>query len=83
MKNSLSMAGETEAQRDQMIYQIHGILEVGFKPQSPPLRHRVVLSENACWGTGYGVGEVYGIPTTQTVRGALDRARGRVYQLHP
>lgn len=33
MKNSLSIAEETEAQRDQVIYQIHGTLEAGFKPQ--------------------------------------------------
>lgn len=33
MKYFLSLAVETEAQRDQVIYQIQATLEVGFKPQ--------------------------------------------------
>lgn len=61
------MAEETEAQRNQVIYQSHVILEVGFNPQSDkkPPPHLpgpgVGPSRNACWRRGCGGGDAYGM----------------------
>lgn len=80
MKYSLSLAEETEAQRDQVIYQIHATLEAEFKPQrlmeSPLVGHGVTPLRMSTGGGGV-VWEMYTeCPTTQTVKGVLDRVRG-------
>lgn len=81
MKYSLSLAEETEAERDQVIYQIHATLEVEFKPQrlmeSPLVGHGVAPLRMSTGGGGRVVWQMYTeCPTTQTVKGVLDRVRG-------